>query len=94
MAKYKVTTKNKIVQPINDTHYDTMEKMRMNNTVLSANSNASYEVINYHLQILNLTFYQNTGLMSIEDNTLMSECSFSFNSCYSNDSVIIWTYIR
>jgi hypothetical protein len=90
MAKYHTSPSQQPLFQINATHFNTNDKMQLNHSMLYASTNWNHTILNYHLQFINISVNQNSGLIESLDAPAMEICTFSDHVCHDNNKTVIW----
>jgi hypothetical protein len=87
MAKYHVSPASQSLIKINETNYETDDQMQIN-----TRNNWNDYVVNYHLQLINISVNQETGLLQSKDTQEIEPCSLDKEICFEGNHTIIWTH--
>jgi len=93
MARYKYAPIEATPEPmiqVNSTFFKTQRDLIINNTLLYATANWTFETINFELEVINITLNSVTG--HIQSNTFpeINGCFFSKHSCRTANELVIW----
>lgn len=90
MTYYRVSPLGQPLVQVNTSHFDTSITMMLNNTMLLSTANWTLSVVNYHLQLINLTIDHQTGSVQSPDIQDMDYCDYQDSHCYDKNDVIVW----